>query len=166
MFESEEVTPVDPALCWHVVKVGQEVPLRGFVAGPVQVVTCHQWGKVSKPCWSRISKGQLACPRCEDRAARRQIGYLPIWEAQSLKQLVVIVSKTMVPIAQAAPFRSAVMCIMPKTKGLPMKITPEQDIHTHTGNRRLLMTRTPHDIRPYLLHLWGQPELVELFRQD
>lgn len=166
MFESEEVVPVDPALCWHVVKVGQEVPIRGFVAGPVQVQTCHQFGKVSKPCWSRITKGQLDCPRCAEKAARRQIGYLPLFDSLSLKQLVVIVSKTMVPVAQAVPLHGLVSCIMPKVKGLPMRVAPEQDVGGHSLQRRQLAGRPAQDIRRYLLKLWGVPELVEFFHGE
>lgn len=159
MFESAPAAPLDPRLLWKVIPVPKPSGLRAWKVGPHVGVWTHHVG-VSQPCWSRLTDGAVLCPHCVDRERVRWIAYLPVCLRSTLHQRVIIISRTAGPVSDSIPIGSPVRFSPPATRGLPTLVAADDGDMPPESERARISTRPPADIRPYLLHLWGVPELL------
>lgn len=160
---SAKVKDLPRSLDWRTIPIPKECPLSAFLAGPPFAVFAHNLNPVSKPCWKRITKGDLDCPWC-GKIKLRLIAYVPLVTYRDQARRVVICSKTILPSVESLPTWSAVHCLTPKTKGLPSVIRATDDAPNNSPLQAKLKKRPPEDIREYLFRvLWGIPELCRYF---
>jgi hypothetical protein len=150
-------------LDWRVIPIPRGSVYRCWSAGPIVPVWCHYVNKASKPCWSRITKGQLICPWC-GKIKLRNIGYLPTFAHPDGKRRVIILSKTTMKPVRDVPFCTPLIANQAQVPNQPAVVRVE-DVESMRGHAwKQLRKRDPEDITPYLVRkLWCVPEIAEFF---
>lgn len=164
MFPSEEFDLREPELQWftRAPKTGQ--PERGWVSGPLVLVTCHHTAAGGdKPCRSIITRGAVKCA-CEDApVSARQKGYLPLRKPDGGKVVILMcatTAKRAVLLARGTPVEF--WRAPGKTQPLNVKVLLPEELGLHASANKA--RQSPDDIRPYLIHvLWQDPVLCRHF---
>lgn len=158
LFDSAAPQPLPNELRWHYVKIKPGEALYGYVAGKMVGVWVH-WLGGSKPCRAKMTQRTLPCPHCTEEGPRlRWLGYLPLWD-RSGRRVVVAISNTVGPAVELLVYAQPVR--LARTNGArdPLRIeTPEPHMDMRLAER--LFRDGPHDLTPWLLHLWADRELA------
>lgn len=158
LFESASPQPLPSELRWHYVKIKPGEAVYGYVAGKMVGVWVH-WLGGSKPCRSKMTNKTLPCPHCVDDGPRlRWLGYLPLWD-RSGRRVVVVVSNQVGPAVELLVYAQPVR--LARTSGArdPLRVeTPEPHMDMRLAER--LFRDGPHDLTPWLIHLWQDRELA------
>jgi hypothetical protein len=164
-FPRRRFSAVDPALKWryHGIAAGESV--RGWIVGPMVVLDTH-WKLAgapgekdhTEPCLKFLTRGALKC-RCEELPiATRETGYVP-FQTTLGEQIVFTCSKTTGRHVELIGVFTPCEFTRPKVPKAPLKVRTVLEDEVGVITTRNMQRRTPADITPWLLHLWGIPEL-------
>lgn len=81
MLREPDLTPLPKSLDWSILNLARGDKVTGVIAGRVRKFMCHHVkpGRVSKPCLTFATEGQVKC-WCEERPASvRPIVYVPVF---------------------------------------------------------------------------------------
>lgn len=162
MFTSKKPQPRPDHLRWKYLRIAPGEQVEAWIAGALVGVDCH-WAGCSKPCRDAMTGGKLPCYWCEQKAKRRWVGYLPLYQWQPYRQIVITVSPD-VGLGLVETARLGVWSLFGRTMGVrdPLYVRFPND-HTNRALPVTLHRKGPADIRPWLLHLWQDEELEQFF---
>jgi hypothetical protein len=165
MFESEPIKLLAPHLCWTTTSCSKGERVRGWVAGPMVVVSCHFLkGGASKPCRALMTKGAVGCYCADTPTATRQLGYLPII-TPARERVVILMCATTARKASLLARTEAVEFARAKTaramvhfnRLVPGELGESSPVFTQ-------LKRQVHDIKEYLWRvLWQDAVLFQHF---
>jgi hypothetical protein len=162
MFPQQEPEPSDGQAVgkWDYLKVENGRSAVGYLAGYPSRTYVHHVGN-SVPCKRKITKSVLVCPYCEAGKVPEWRGYVPLYSAQYVR-LFTIITKDYLESVEQIPIHSQIRCSRGKNRHDPVVITEEK-----WSPRPLPLTPERDqeiDLRPFLLRLWKDQELVEWCR--
>jgi len=158
MFENAPLRVRPPHLRWRVVPVPPGETLAGWLAGPQVTVDVHWDNGASKPCRKLITRGRLLCSCDKEPRSVRTIGYVPIITPER-EQLVIIVSATVAASVESFLFGVPIQFMRSKRAKTPLRVRAADAGHFNKASTEAFMSSKPRDIKPYLLHLWGDEVL-------
>lgn len=129
----------------------------GFLAGPVVGVWSHWVGR-SKPCRRLTSDGALSCALCSDGEDPVWRGYLPVYDPQYVRRIVVITADHAESVREI-PLHAQVKMKRGKNKHDPCVVTA--DLWRTTPLPDSPDRSAPADIVPALLRMWRDVELIQ-----
>lgn len=130
---------------------------NGFIAGSTVGVWCHWVGR-SKPCRRLTSDGALSCSLCAAGEEPVWRGYVPIYDPQYVRRIVVITADHAESVREI-PLHAQVKMRRGRNKHDPLIITP--DLWRITPLPDSPERSGPADIVPALLRMWRDAELIE-----
>ncbi len=139
-------------LKWDKVKV-----VHGWIVGPTEWVVTHHYG-VTHPCHSILTAGELVCPHCAARRPTRWTGYVPV-RTETGQPVCAVVGENVRPVVDAIPVWGAVKVFKGEGRTDPVGVTPQRNVPPWSAS--LEERQTPLDITPWLLTLWGIPEVID-----
>jgi hypothetical protein len=163
MFESEEVRLLDDDLQWHTLLLKKGENVRGWVCGPLMLITCHYTNNASRPCRDKITRGGMLCYCAKEPTSSRQKGYLPIRTPDGRKLVVLMAATTAKRARLMAPGTPVEFWRPDKNNtALCFKVLLAAELGEQTTTN--MQRKTPDDIRRYLVEvLWQDRALVEYF---
>jgi len=164
-FPTPPVVSLPMALRWRVERLAPEDVIQGWIAGPCVRVTTHWTGKATKPCRTLMTDGKLECHCQTHRIAKRVTGYMPII-AKDGDRCVLVVSDTLALKVQRIPHATTVTVTRPRNPTSAFKVKQENADALSSTMARKVQAAGPQDIKPFLLHLWQDPELTVHFAAE
>lgn len=161
MFPNRRPDPLPMWLRWKYHKLPANTVYTCTVAGECVWCMVH-WGGASKPCRADISGGKLPCPACGKLEAKRWVGYLPTFSDRG-ERLVVILSAGLSDHATSLCAGQKLQLIRGDVARRQLTIRHVLRNEAESAENRKVKKEAPKDIRPWLLHLWKDGELVEFF---
>ena len=163
MFSSERIELLAPHLQWRTNTIGPGNSVRGWIAGPLQVVSVHFVNKASRPCRSKITSGKLLCYCAATPISVRQLAYLPLI-TQAREKVVVLMCATTARKASILAVTQEVEFWRPQRAKAPLAIKILVPGELGTSPFTEVIKKKPHDIREYLLRvLWQDLDLINYF---
>ena len=159
MFNSKDPREVKSVLDWQICKLDLKESVKGWKSGPHVGVFTHWIGR-TVPCSSKLTDGVLPCRLCSPDSEQSWTGYLPIRGLHGEKDIVMFGRREKDGVARI-PYASPIVCMKGRTPKSPIKISIK---HFAEWNCPFLgRVRSQDDIRPFLLKLWKDRELIEYF---
>lgn len=162
MFEHQKPNKKAEHLRWGHLKLAPGQREYGWVCGPVFGCSTH-WDSGTKPCRARLTSNGLTCRYC---IAQMETGYsvwVPLFN-QVGQKVVAMVGADLEEAVSAIPFGSPVKVSKGKYRAAPIVIQVNE--WTAVTCPHLGRLRCQHDIRPWLLQLWGDKELQSYYGSD
>lgn len=155
MFEYQKPSRKDSHLRWSHLRLEPGSTFKGWICGPLVGVTTH-WNQGTRPCRDKITLGALSCSECIAKHKSGWAGYLPLFDVQG-KKWVALTGRDSEDYISRLSYGCAVKITKGKYRHAPLVVQEEQ--WTVAVCPYLGQAMVPHDIRAWLLHLWGDEEL-------
>lgn len=162
MFGSVTFRSLPDNLKWETVTIAKGESIEGWVFGKLICIESHWTNGRSLPCREWCTGGKLKCPCRTEFIARRIIGYLPLYTKEKEK-IVVMLSETVCQKMETVRMGTPIKLTRPKRGIRPLTVTLISDYEVNSDITKKIRQMAPHDIEPYLLHLWQDRELTEAF---
>lgn len=168
MFPNAPFRDLPPTRKWETVTLEPGEELVGWVVGGLVTVDCHfvfdfrsKNGR-SVPCRALLTDGKLKC-HCQDTpCSLRVLGFLPLILKDNTR-VVVRLSATVARLFEFAKMGTPVKFIRPKKGKRPWAVQMLTPYDIGEERTRKIQQMAPFDIHEYLLHLWQDKELCDLF---
>jgi hypothetical protein len=162
MFDSQEPDFKADHLRWTTLKLFPGKKIRGWKGGPPNGFKTHHVG-TSKPCKDKISKGSLECNYCAGKLRLGFTGYMP-FISEDGDRLVVVYGRDFHTRAKEIPFGSPILVKKANSKNGVVSVTiSDWSVQPCPW---LVNKKKQHDIRPWLLQLWGEEDLKKYFGME
>lgn len=142
---------------WLNPKIGQS--LNGWLCGPVIGVETHYLGR-TQPCRRFITNGRMTCYCQRANLGAEWKGYVPLFDSNGV-QAFAIIGERYAELAFSIPLFSPVTVSRLRSAGQPVCV--KQSDWTDQPPPARGDKLKPKDIRPWLLKLWGDKDLIEWF---
>lgn len=159
MFEGQKPEKKLDHLRWTTLKLAPGKFIRGWKAGRAYGIRTH-FCPYSKPCKTKLTGGQLACQYCTAELRLGFTGYMPILSEEGTKNVIVYGSDIEEQVS-SIPYGAPIQVRKGYSKNSPVTVAAKE---WTVGKCPWLSGRKcEHDIRPWLLQLWQEPDLVAHF---
>lgn len=159
MFESSKPNRKQSHLQWTYLKCQPKHKSRCWVCGPLIGVETHYVNR-SVPCRKSLTGGIISCKYDHEIFKTKWIGYLPTF-SETGKREVVGLGVDSEELASALCYGQPIAITKAHWKEAPLQIVNTQ--WTSIACPFLGDKREAQDIRPWLLQLWADEELVGHF---
>lgn len=135
--------------------------INGWLAGPIVGLDTHYLGH-TQPCRRVITNGRMECYCTRMKLEAVWKGYVPIWNEDGVKGFAIISERAYDVAGKIAMFRP-VGVTRERWAGQPIMV---RELEWTKGPPPISeATLKPLDIRPLLLNLWGDKDLIEFLNE-
>jgi hypothetical protein len=162
MFPNATFRSLPNHLKWETISVAAGESAEGVIAGPLVTVECHWDSGRSVPCRTLLTNGKLSCVCQKEPRSLRILGYCPII-SKYRDRFVVLLSATVAQRVESIKPGTGVRFTRPKKGKRPLSVTLVPDYEMGEDFCKRVRQAAVHDIHEYLIHLWQDRELCDLF---
>lgn len=159
LFEHQRPNMTGEHLRWNIEQPEQGGKLQGWICGP-QVGLCTHHAGVTKPCKSKLTGGKLSCQWCQPAFGESYNTHLP-WIDEHGQKNVTIFGREMENYLATLSFGSAIVISKKKYKAAKILVTSKE--WSSRPCPWLSRMSGQSDIRPFLLMMWKDSELIKFF---
>jgi hypothetical protein len=131
--------------------------INGWLAGPLVGVETH-WKGTTQPCRRYITGGRMRCYCSLDHSGTEWKGYVPIWDENGVQSFAII-GERYFELANTITLFAPVSVTRLRSAGAPVCV--KQSAWTENGPPITDGRLKAKDLRPWLLKLWGDKDLIE-----
>lgn len=159
MFQSQGKPSRPDHLKFSYLKLDPGKVTKGWISGPSISIDTH-FAAGTKPCLNMLTEGKILCKFCIAELRKSFTVFQPFYSDLGEK-MVALLGENSKELCDALSYGEQIIISKGKHKNSSYRL--RQETFTSFACAYLIRLENQHDIRPWLLQLWGMPELVQLF---